>query len=1197
MKSIERLPEAIRSSVRSGVVICDLTRIVDELVFNSIDSGATKVSVAVGAGSCYVKVLDNGSGITRDELVLVGERYATSKVNHLALVDSGTENFDFQGEALCSISDISSLEIVTKARGKPNGYRKIMKNGKCLFLGINDDRQDAGTTVVVRDIFYNQPVRRKHMKSSPKKVLDSIKMSVLRIALVHINVSFKVLDVDSTDELLHTGPSSSPLLILSSHFGIGNSTTFYKLNLSDGELKLSGYISDPREFLSLKAIQYVYINSRFICKGPIHKLLNQLAAKFDLLGSWQLATSSENEKRNKYDTCPTFILNLHCPRSYYDIITSDRSRTSVEFKDWGPVFTLIENGVMRHWTGNISHEIDISDTFESGKKRCKKQNCQTPLDFRSPQRKKLCKNYDNMPSLYECVSSFGKPSRKVPELKKHQTEAGLTSEIDYLSQSRDVSLTGYNVTTKEEIRNLLSPPRIIFSPVHVAYPFSEKEYVMSSSALGSILPEYDDKIDDISRVSEVSTDCLELSDDIHIDQEPCKSFLRSCSFERSLLHKIKLPARDEIFEFATDHVRNRKRWIDSDNSMIDEIDLAICGRDLQCSGASPFQSFPMSQYDMHEISELPVTDWVKSSSVFRNNLSHSSKRAGECTSNWQSFRSGWSPTPSEEIIKFRDDDDAAIYKKNVDCCSEFGTGYGYSAKGDNEDFNLNSKESWLQQTSSIMNFSPYNKSEIGEFHGRRVENMFSPKPYKRSSATNLSPLHLSGEKSTSNYSVPSLYDTNPAEHECGRPGSRNHEIMPNRKNSFKRSHSAPPFFKRRKRYFDLTYSSTMSAKSEFQSTRVASYAEPTSTSQGELHEGRSRDLKYSKRSFGQYHPSPSERSVMVCSFPERPGYEITPEPEVVANPNGATKNKGQLIDISSKSPDLKEINDSVDSGWKWRNCCSPTTGGSMSDNKKNQDVILDISSDILHFDSLVPKSIDRTSLEDAIVLNQVDKKFIAIVAGKTLAMVDQHAADERVRLEELRHKVLSGEMKTITYLDAEQELVLPEIGYQLLHNYAEQMQTWGWICNIHSQDMNSFTKHLDFLHKQPTVVKLLAVPCILGVNLTDIDLLEFLQQLADTDGSSVIPPSVHRILNSKSCRGAIMFGDTLLPSECSLLVEELKRSSLCFQCAHGRPTTVPLVNLNLLHNKIDKPLLDESWHGLRRHKLSLERSAQRLKSK
>ncbi|KAK4409519.1 DNA mismatch repair protein MLH3 [Sesamum angolense] len=362
MRNIKRLPEAIHSSVRSGVVIADLTRIVEELVFNSLDAGATKVSIAVGVGSSYVKVVDNGSGITRDGLVLLGERHATSKVDHLAAMDVDTESFDFHGEALCSISDVSLLEIVTKAWGKPNGYRKIMKSSKCLFLGISDDRQDTGTTVTVRDIFYNQPVRRKQMESSPKKVLDSIKKSVLRIALVHVNVCFKVMDVESADELLHTVPSSSPLPILSSNFGIEDSVSFYKVNLSDGELKLSGYISDPREIFSLKAIQYAYadINSRFICKGPIHKLVNNLAAKFDLSSCWQPANSYQNKKRNKYDLSPTFILNLHCPRSYYDIVASEQSRTSVEFKDWGPVLAFIEIGIMRLWAENIYHENTLS---------------------------------------------------------------------------------------------------------------------------------------------------------------------------------------------------------------------------------------------------------------------------------------------------------------------------------------------------------------------------------------------------------------------------------------------------------------------------------------------------------------------------------------------------------------------------------------------------------------------------------------------------------------------------------------------------------------------------------------------------------------------------------------------------------------------------------------------------------------------
>lgn len=268
---------------------------------------------------------------------------------------------------------------------------------------------------------------------------------------------------------------------------------------------------------------------------------------------------------------------------------------------------------------------------------------------------------------------------------------------------------------------------------------------------------------------------------------------------------------------------------------------------------------------------------------------------------------------------------------------------------------------------------------------------------------------------------------------------------------------------------------------------------------------------------------------------------------------------------------------------------------------KDENTILDIDSSMLHLagDVLVPKSINRSCLESAKVLLQVDKKFIPVVAGGTLAVIDQHAADERIRLEEMRKKVLSGELKSTTYLEEEKELVLPEMAYQLLCNYSEQVQHWGWICNIFSQDSGSFNKNLSLLNGQPTHLSLLAVPCILGVNLSDVDLLEFLEQLADTDGSSTIPPAVLRILNYKACRGAVMFGDRLLPSECNLIVEELKQTSLCFQCAHGRPTTVPLVNLEALHKGITqlgswRERSTSSWHGLCRKEISLERAKCRL---
>ncbi|GMP31904.1 hypothetical protein CsSME_00005925 [Camellia sinensis var. sinensis] len=134
-----------------------------------------------------------------------------------------------------------------------------MKGCKCLYLGIDDGRQDVGTTVIVRDLFYNQPVRRKHIQSSPKKVLHSVKKCVLRIAIVHPKVFFEVVDIESEDELFCTTPSSSPLSLLTSGFGIEIFSSLHELNVSDGVLKLSGYMSSPRDTSFVKACQFVCI--------------------------------------------------------------------------------------------------------------------------------------------------------------------------------------------------------------------------------------------------------------------------------------------------------------------------------------------------------------------------------------------------------------------------------------------------------------------------------------------------------------------------------------------------------------------------------------------------------------------------------------------------------------------------------------------------------------------------------------------------------------------------------------------------------------------------------------------------------------------------------------------------------------------------------------------------------------------------
>ncbi|XP_073029392.1 DNA mismatch repair protein MLH3 isoform X2 [Primulina eburnea] len=1158
MKHIKGLPEAVHSSMRSGVVICDLTRIVEELVLNSIDAGATEVSVAVRVGNCYIKVVDNGSGITRDGLVLLGEQYATSKFDPMDSMDAGMESFDFHGETLCSISDISLLEIVTKARGRPNGYKKIMKNRKCLFLSISDDRLDSGTTVTARDIFYNQPVRRKHMESSPK-VLESIRMSVLRISLIHVNASFKVMDSESACELLHVGPSHPPLSILFSNSRIGGA--LHRLNISSGALNVSGHISPPLQNFSLKVIQYIYINSRFICKGPIHKLLNQLATKFDVSNSSKPTAGSQNVKRNKGQMGPTFILNLSCPRSHYDIVASEQSRTSVEFKDWGPVLSCIENGVVNLWTENLSHA-----TFESGRKRFRGQNIPTSIDLDTTQLKNLSENYDNFHAWEECASSRRETSPKVYKVKKHQSGAGFWPDADYLSRSCDQSQSGHRVS-KNEDSSCRRNPCCVFSPdcYHfIGYSSDKQEAGVSFPEMGFLQKTYADTNN--MSMSRTSVGCLALGDDIPINRDLRKS-LRRCYFQRSFPHDKKSSADDERSEFESQDLRIQEKWVDCDKNVENEICPVFYGRDVPCNKEPPFQDSPMIPYDTHEDLEFMIRDSLDSTEVFSDIITDSCKHFLNCKSSQQSSGSGRCPITAKQIVGTK------FPETLVESHSEFDedSTQGYFIHREDDDLvggNSSLKGNWFRQSCSIMNSFLDQKKGIGDYDWDDFENSPSEYPLETFCETDWSPLPFFNDNSSKRYSV-SSFDHDPLlENDCGRPNDRMQERTSNRKKSSIRSRSAPPCYKGKKRFFGLSDSSSVSARSSCQMiAKTLLSTGPSSLNPALLH----------------------EENVSL-----RPGLERTPE--TIKIQDGISP-KQQLTSMETVG-NFQEIHDPLDSGQKWRKYCLPAEGGHARCYNKDQDTILDISSDSFHLirDSLVPTTIDKTSLDDAKVLNQVDKKFIAVVARETLIVIDQHAADERIRLEELRHKVLSGEMKKITYLDAEQEMVFPEIGYQLLHNYEEQIQKWGWICNIHSRGTGSFTRSIDHLHRQATAVKLLAVPCIVGVNLTDGDLLEFLQQLGDTDGSSTIPPSVHRVLNSKACRGAIMFGDTLLPSECSLIVEELKQTSLCFQCAHGRPTTVPLVNLAILHDKITKLGSQKLWHGLHQHELSIQRSAQRLSS-
>ncbi|XP_076906812.1 DNA mismatch repair protein MLH3-like [Bidens hawaiensis] len=1189
MRSIKVLPESVRGSMRSGVILFDLTRVVEELVFNSLDAGATKVIVAVGIGTSYIKVTDNGCGISRDGLVLLGERYATSKFEQLASINTVPESFGFRGEALSSISDFSLLEVFTKAHGMPNGYRKVIKGCKSLYLGIDDDRQDVGTTVVVRDLFYNQPVKRRHLQSSPKKVLQSVKECILNIALVHLATCFKLVDVESGDELLSLYPSSSPLPLLTSGFGIEGSHSLHKLDESEGKLKLSGYISGPYETFSVKAFQYFYINSRCISRGPIHKLLSQLAAMHECSDLLKADIRSQCGKRSRVQTSPTYILNLACPRAHYDL-SFEPAKTCVEFKDWDPVFDFIKKAVSRIWSE------DILSNDRLPKKRCLTKCNQDSIILSSPQLEMPRDEPKHMPlSGYSSNRSLKKAVRfedygyatsediylenkKQTDLfpkkwclrKCNQDSIILSSPQSEMPRKKAVEFEDNGYGTSEDIY-LDNKEHMDLHPKKGCLKKCNQDSIILSSPQLEMPRKKDVRFEDYGHVTSddiylKNKEHMDLLSDakwhpnslltgwstsngflvkqaspvsFHFDDDLMNPFLRSCS-SRDTLPIVKSTRGDDKLRFQADKF---KKWLCMDDYRVDneeETDYIKQSSEPWLDDAVTIWSPPRITRPKGSFDTL-----LTGGDCLTEDNSHWTSPVSSIQyskSSRQSFKDDWSIFSEKVHVE----PSTAIVTKR---CFEHGRNDGFDLFAHEEEekdiFNLDYmrySSSWDDCKKNISN--------------SQNDSILSPKQYDflYESDWARSPVAASHHKPSLSYV------------ERERKTIAHCRIHDKQR---RRSCSAPPFYREKEKIIALN--SWMNNKSE-NSYHGTHHDAPT------LQEAS--HLKNTQKS--------SANDKKVVDKAEISDYEVK---------------VARCLDVYNTDSDLTlKENQGLEFGVKWRNGCPLTTSIQNTPNDvSNQEKILDISSGILHLsgDSLLPKSTSKKCLEDCRVLYQVDKKFIPIVGGGILAIIDQHAADERIRLEDLREKVLSAETKTNTYLDAEQELVLPEIGYQLLSNYSEQIQKWGWICNFHAQSSVSFKKNLNFLNNQPSAATLIAVPCILGVNLTDVDLLEFLQQLSDTDGSSVIPPAVLRVLNFKACRGAIMFGDALLPSECSLIVEELKKTSMCFQCAHGRPTTAPLVNLVALHNQISKlgnwsDGSSGSWHGLSRHKPSLERAAHRL---
>lgn len=260
MNKIRVLPDNLANQIAAGEVVERPASVVKELVENSIDAGATRLQIDIELGGRrLIRISDNGEGMTRDDAILAFERHATSKIRTVDdLARIGT--LGFRGEALASIASVAKVELLTKIESDLIATKVIVEGGR--LVDVADASRDTGTTISVRDLFFNTPARRKFMRSEATENyhLTSI---VTHYALAHPEIAFTL--TNNGREVVRVSPAKDLRERAFQVFGGGLIESL--LPVSGGReyvAKISGFVSAPRERRTTRDSQYFFVNNRFV---------------------------------------------------------------------------------------------------------------------------------------------------------------------------------------------------------------------------------------------------------------------------------------------------------------------------------------------------------------------------------------------------------------------------------------------------------------------------------------------------------------------------------------------------------------------------------------------------------------------------------------------------------------------------------------------------------------------------------------------------------------------------------------------------------------------------------------------------------------------------------------------------------------------------------------------------------------------
>ena len=259
MGNIVLLDELTINKIAAGEVIERPASVVKELVENSIDAGANKITVEIkNGGISYIRITDNGKGFMPDDMEIAFERHATSKIREAADLETVT-SMGFRGEALASIAAISHVELVSKTVDNEIGKKIEVKGGN--VINIEDTGCPQGSTITVTDLFYNTPVRYKFLKKDFTEA-GYIEDVITRIALVHPEIAIKL--INSGKVIIQTSGNNDMKSVIYNVYGKDVAENIIDIDYNYEDIKITGVIGKPVVARSNRANQLFFVNKRYI---------------------------------------------------------------------------------------------------------------------------------------------------------------------------------------------------------------------------------------------------------------------------------------------------------------------------------------------------------------------------------------------------------------------------------------------------------------------------------------------------------------------------------------------------------------------------------------------------------------------------------------------------------------------------------------------------------------------------------------------------------------------------------------------------------------------------------------------------------------------------------------------------------------------------------------------------------------------